>query len=99
MKRAGRRKMMREATPRWIKKRDLLLFYMTSERLTVETETPMSVDHIIPIKACVRGAGHVACGLNVPWNLRVITLEKNKQLGAYGWRSEEDTSELQSHMR
>src|SRR3546814_14268943 len=76
MKRAGRRKMMREATPRWVKKRDLLLFYMTSERLTVETETPMSVDHIIPIKACVRGAGQVACGLNVPWNLRVITLEK-----------------------
>jgi hypothetical protein len=88
MRRAGRRKMMREATPSWINKSDLLVVYQEAERQTFERGMPMSVDHIFPVMASIRGVGHVACGLNVPWNLRVITLSENKKLGAYGWAEE-----------
>jgi 5-methylcytosine-specific restriction endonuclease McrA len=37
-----------------------------------ESGKKWEVDHIIPI------AGDSVCGLHVPWNLRVVTMQENR---------------------
>lgn len=37
----------------------------------------LTVDHIVPLNGHDKDGNHVVCGLNVPWNLRGETLEKN----------------------
>jgi hypothetical protein len=66
------------ATPKWLTKehwRQIQAFYDEAHRLTMETGIPHEVDHIEPLQ------GKDVCGLHVPWNLRVIRMELNRQKG------------------
>lgn len=63
------------ATPPWVSHRDMLEFYAERDRLNGETGVAHSVDHIVPL------SHPMVCGLNVPWNLRVITKAQNDRKG------------------
>ena len=52
--------------------KDLQVFYEEARKLTEETGIVHNVDHIIPIK------NDLVCGLNVPWNLQILTEFENK---------------------
>lgn len=62
---------LRQATPTWVDPAELGKFRQEARRLTKETGIPHHVDHIWPI------IHEDFCGLNVPWNLRVIPAKKN----------------------
>lgn len=66
-----RRRRIRQATPDWLDTDLLAPFYEKSMQLSETTGTPHAVDHYYPIQ------GDVICGLNVPWNLQVITWKEN----------------------
>jgi 5-methylcytosine-specific restriction endonuclease McrA len=69
-----RRRRHREATPVWLTKDERLKMrelYVQARKLTALTNEQYVVDHIVPLQ------GETVCGLHVPWNLRVITQEKN----------------------
>lgn len=59
-----REKRLRQATPKWLKKTDLVNKY-------VGCPEGMHVDHIVPLN------GDNVCGLNVPWNLQYLSPEDN----------------------
>jgi hypothetical protein len=63
----------RAATPPWIKGADLASFYRAARRMTELSGEPHEVDHIIPL------VHPAVCGLNVPWNLRVIDAAWNRE--------------------
>lgn len=70
----ARRRKHRLATPKWLKKADILAIrhlYQIAITMTRTTGIPYVVDHIIPLQH------DAVCGLHVPWNLRVITREEN----------------------
>jgi len=60
-----------QATPKWVKRNELLKFYEEAKELTLSTGILHSVDHIIPLQ------GENVSGLHVPWNLQVITHSEN----------------------
>lgn len=67
---------IRQATPPWISKEQkewIVDIYKCAKDIKECYETPTAVDHIIPIK------GKNVCGLNVPWNMRVVTQSYNSQ--------------------
>jgi 5-methylcytosine-specific restriction endonuclease McrA len=69
-----RRRRHREATPVWLTRDERLKMrelYVQARKLTALTNEQYVVDHIVPLQ------GETVCGLHVPWNLRVITQEKN----------------------
>ena len=41
----------------------------------------LTVDHIVPLYGVDKENNHIVCGLNVPWNLRGETAEKNHKKG------------------
>lgn len=62
------------ATPKWLTESHLLQMeckYSLSAMLSKETGIQHHVDHVVPLK------GKTACGLHVPWNLRVIPAVDN----------------------
>lgn len=70
----SRRRRYKEATPKWLsaeQRMEIRLKYRLALELSRHTGVPYAVDHIIPIQ------GEMVSGLNVPWNLRVITREEN----------------------
>lgn len=62
---ALRRHRAKIATPPYISKQDLYPIYKKA------TELGLTVDHIIPL------THDLVCGLNVPWNLQLLSLEEN----------------------
>jgi hypothetical protein len=66
-----RRQRIRQATPKWLDTDLLVPFYREAMRRKKETGTAHSVDHYYPLQ------GETVCGLNVPWNLQVITWSEN----------------------
>jgi 5-methylcytosine-specific restriction endonuclease McrA len=70
----ARRRKHREASPPWLspkQKSDIRSLYQIAITMTKTTGEQYVVDHIVPLR------GEAVCGLHVPWNLRVITQEKN----------------------
>lgn len=80
-KSAFRRAAEKEATPPWLTKehrKQMRALHAEARRLEKITGTPHHVDHIIPIHAKFDGRGkQTACGLHVPWNLKVIPGPEN----------------------
>jgi hypothetical protein len=70
----ARRRKHRDATPSWLtrkQKSEIRQVYQIAITMTQTTGEQYVVDHIVPLR------GTDVCGLHVPWNLRVITQEKN----------------------
>lgn len=62
---AARRALRRKAMPAWVDKEVIKTIYLEAGR------RGLTVDHIIPLKH------PLVCGLHVPWNLQLLTLEEN----------------------
>lgn len=62
-----------QATPKWVDKSELLKVYEDAGRLSEESGIPHEVDHIIPL------FHNLVCGLNVPWNLQILTQTQNRK--------------------
>ena len=70
----ARRRKHREATPKWLTKKEkaeIRQLYQIAITMSKTTGEQYVVDHIVPLR------GNDVCGLHVPWNLRVITQEEN----------------------
>jgi len=71
---AAKVKNRKHATPKWLNAIQRVLiaeFYEVAAAKTMQTGVAHHVDHIIPIK------GKKVSGLNVPWNLQVLTARNN----------------------
>lgn len=66
-----RRRRIRQATPDWLDTDLLSPFYRSAMKKTEKSAQTYAVDHFYPLKS------DVVCGLNVPWNLRVICQKEN----------------------
>ena len=69
-----RRRRFRDATPKWLTAEDKMairMHYRLAIELSRRLRIPHAVDHIVPLQ------GENVCGLHVPWNMEVITQEKN----------------------
>ena len=66
-----RRRRIRQATPNWMDTKLLISFYKEAMKLKSQTGIDYAVDHYYPLQ------GENVCGLNVPWNLQVITRKEN----------------------
>lgn len=64
------RKAIKQATPSWLSDAQINYIIKLYEKAS---EKGMEVDHIIPIN------GKGVCGLNVPWNLQLLTPEENRK--------------------
>jgi hypothetical protein len=74
MRQAKRVSAQKMATPSWLTAIDLAIMqemYDIAAARNVQTAVSHHVDHIFPLK------GENFSGLNVPWNLRVITASEN----------------------
>jgi hypothetical protein len=65
-----RRKDVKDRTPPWVSKADLLAFYAACPK-------GMEVDHIVPLKGLIDG--RPVCGMHVPWNLQYLTPAENRK--------------------
>ena len=66
----------RQACPPWLNKEmldQIHEIYRLRRQISEATGIVHEVDHIVPLQ------GGTVCGLHVPWNLRVITKEKNNR--------------------
>ena len=59
------------ATPNWVDEKEIAAIYAEARRRTIETGVKHHVDHIVPFQ------GKIASGLQVQWNLRVVTWMEN----------------------
>lgn len=74
-----RRQAERQATPPWADRGAIARMYKEARRLTEETGTTHSVDHIVPLR------NPIVCGLHVDWNMRVIPLGPNLSKSNKHW--------------
>jgi hypothetical protein len=69
-----RRAWVKKATPLWLSKaqrREIIQIFVEASARDGEWH----VDHIVPLR------GVNVCGLNVPWNLQIITGDENRKKG------------------
>lgn len=65
-----------QATPKWLSKQQLKeieQYYIDAAYIQRLMQTPMEVDHILPLQ------GKEVKGLHVPWNLQILTAEENER--------------------
>lgn len=77
----GKRKT--DARPKWLTPRDLDeigRWYEKAERMSIKNGIKCVVDHIVPLQG-TRDGEHVVCGLDVPWNLAILTDNENAAKG------------------
>ena len=75
---AKRRASRLLATPKWLTVDDfenIAKFYKEAQELKLLTGQEYHVDHIVPLQ------GENICGLHVPWNLQILTAERNRSKG------------------
>jgi hypothetical protein len=73
---AAKIKMRKRATPKWLNwmhRAQIQEFYEIAAARTMQTGVEHNVDHVVPIK------GKKVSGLNVPWNLQVLTALANQR--------------------
>lgn len=66
----------KKRTPSWLTKEHLRYieeYYVLAQDLSWLSESPLEVDHIVPL------SGAEVCGLHVPWNLQILTKEENSR--------------------
>lgn len=63
----------RQATPTWADMDIIHYLYKQAKRISEQTGVPHEVDHIYPI------SHKKMCGLNVHWNMQIITAEQNRR--------------------
>lgn len=68
-----RDRQVADATPNWVDMSDIHFFYFGARMLSEQTGIKYEVDHIFPVKH------KNCCGLNVPYNLQIITAEENRK--------------------
>lgn len=75
----SRYKMVKMATPVWVVRREVEAVHDEARTLSYSSGMSYVVDHIVPIKGFVVDGKnkYPVCGLNVPWNLQVITANAN----------------------
>jgi 5-methylcytosine-specific restriction endonuclease McrA len=76
VRKAKRRASLMCRTPSWLTEdqhNQINAFYWLAKLQQELTDTKYEVDHIVPLQ------GKTVCGLHVPWNLQVITMEQNRQ--------------------
>jgi 5-methylcytosine-specific restriction endonuclease McrA len=63
------------ATPPWVSHREMLELHVERNRRSEETGMQHVLDHIVPLN-------HPSvCGLNVPWNMQILTKAQNAAKG------------------
>jgi hypothetical protein len=67
-----RTERLKRATPDWVDIAEIHYIHQERKKISLKTGVEHHVDHIIPIQR------KDVCGLNVPWNLRIITAKENK---------------------
>jgi len=72
---AKRRARKLNALPRWLTAEDVTSI---KEIYRKAKQTRLSVDHIIPLAGCRICKAH---GLEVPWNMQLLTLSENREKG------------------
>lgn len=90
---ANRRSKKIKASPNWLSKNDKQMIkdiYKQCKYLSETTGVLHHVDHIVPLNS------KIVCGLHVPWNLQILTAEKNllkgnKLLEQYGTENQTKT--------
>lgn len=70
-----RKRRLKEATPPWLSEDhwvEMNALYREARKLSSETGIKHEVDHVHPLQ------GKTLCGLNVPWNLQILTQKNNR---------------------
>jgi hypothetical protein len=71
-----------DATPKWLspeQKKEYYRIYSEAKRQNAVGKHRYEVDHIVPL------LNPIVCGLNVPWNLRIIRKEVNQRKSNHYW--------------
>lgn len=77
---AGKRRSSKsKAMPEWADVKEIEKIYREAKRISHETGVKHEVDHIVPLQ------GKSVCGLHIPANLQIITLEENRSKGNHVW--------------
>lgn len=63
----------KQATPPWADMKKMQALYAQAKIMTEKTGTPHEVDHIVPL------CNKQVCGLNVHYNLQVLTQAENRR--------------------
>lgn len=75
---AKRRAKKLQATPLWLtpeQHKEMIDMYILAKELRWLSESPLEVDHIIPLQ------GENISGLHVPWNLQILPKSMNRSKG------------------
>lgn len=75
-KRAKRRALENNSEPAWLSKdhkEEIQDFYTAAKMFQLYTGQKYHVDHIVPL------VNNFVCGLNVPWNLQILSAKENLQ--------------------
>jgi hypothetical protein len=67
------------ATPYWVDQREIRAIKREAKRRTARDGVYQVADHIVPL------THKLVCGLNVPWNLRIVTFAENAKRSNRWW--------------